>query len=165
MKQVLLLLVVLCFTSLMHGQAYSCIVEGQPYTNFQLHQAITETLTTCGNQQLPVGGEYLYEWHCAVQPNGDTHVHWISHYNLTGTDANGINYQGSDQQGYELKMDPDASFPPAPTASFRSSDRFRLDALSPGVPSMKMTQQLSIAVDANGNAVIQRNGNPVLTCK
>ena len=96
--------------------AQSCGVAGSNSTvNYTLHQPITQVLTNvCTNPATTVilGGEFFFEFHCESKANGDLHEHWTSHYNLTGTDSNGIKYVGKDQQSYELKLDPDGTFPP-----------------------------------------------------
>jgi hypothetical protein len=86
-----------------------------------------------------------------------------THYNVTGTDSNGIKYVGKDQQNYDLKLDPDGTFPPVPTSDFRTNDRFKLIAQGP-TPDMTMTQKLHIKVDANGSKTVDQEGPPVIKC-
>lgn len=143
---------------------------------FNLHQPITQTLyDVCTqrpgydpvnhpdpNSQLTLGGEFFYEWSCQSKPNGDYHLQLTSHYNLTGTE-NGIKYIGKDTQHYDLKMDPDGTFPPVPTSDFRTSDKFKLIAQGP-TPDMTMTQQTHIRVDANNNIKVDQQGSPVIKC-
>jgi hypothetical protein len=111
-----------------------------------------------------LGGEFFYEFHCESKANGDLYEHWTSHYNLTGTDSNGIKYVGKDQQHYETKLDPDGTFPPVPTSDFRTSDKFKLIAQGP-TPDMTMTQKLHIRVDANNKVTVDKDGSPVIKCK
>ncbi len=152
------------------GAAYaqSCGAPGSnSNVNYTLHQPISQVLTnTCSNPATTVtlGGEFFFEYHCETKANGDLHEHWTSHYNLTGTDSNGIKYVGKDSQHYELKLDPDGTFPPVPTSDFRTSDKFKLIAQGP-TPDMTMTQKLHIRVDANNNATVQQDGQPVIKCK
>ena len=148
--------------------AQSCGVAGSNSTvNYTLHQPITQVLTNvCTNPATTVilGGEFFFEFHCESKANGDLHEHWTSHYNLTGTDSNGIKYVGKDQQHYELKLDPDGTFPPVPTSDFRTSDKFKLIAQGP-TSDMTMTQKLHIRVDANNNVTVDKEGPPVIKCK
>jgi len=140
--------------------------------NYNLHQPVSETLNnscaaTTANPSGPLvtlGGEYFYEFHCETRANGDLHEHWTSHYNLTGQDANGIKYVGKDEQHYDYKLDPDGTFPPVPTADFRTSDKFKLKAQGP-TPDLTITQKLHVRVDASNNATIDREGQPVTKCK
>jgi len=147
---------------------FGCNAPGSKSTvNYTLHQPISQTLTNvCTNPATTVtlGGEFFFEFHCETKANGDLHEHWTSHYNLTGTDANGIKYVGKDQQNYELKLDPDGTFPPVPTSDFRTSDKFKLIAQGP-TPDMTMTQKLHIRVDANNNVTVDKEGPPVTKCK
>jgi hypothetical protein len=146
---------------------FSCAAPGSNSTqNFTLHQPISQTLTnSCVSPaaMVTLGGEFFFEFHCETKANGDFHEHWTSHYNLTGVDTNGIKYVGKDQQNYDLKMDPDGTFPPVPTSDFRTSDKFKLIAQGP-TPDMTMTQNLHIKVDANNNVTVQKDGNPVIKC-
>jgi hypothetical protein len=131
--------------------------------SYQLHQPITQTLTdTCTGQTVTLSGEYFYEYHFEQQPNGDTHVHWTSHYNLTGVEA-GVKYVSTDQQNSDLKMDPDGTFPPVPTSDFHTSDKFKLIAQGP-YPKMTMQSFLHVKVDANDNVVVNQDGAPVVKC-
>jgi hypothetical protein len=139
--------------------------------NYTLHQPITQTLyNTCTattanplGTQVTLGGELFFEYHCETKANGDLHEHWTSHYNLTGVDSNGIKYVGKDQQSYDVKLDPDGTFPPVPTSDFRTSDKFKLIAQGP-TPDMTMTQKLHIKVDANNNVTVDKEGPPVIKC-
>ncbi len=150
------------------AHAQSCGAAGSNSTvNYTLHQPITQALTNvCTNPATTVtlGGEFFFEFHCESKANGDLHEHWTSHYNLTGTDSNGIKYVGKDQQHYELKLDPDGTFPPVPTSDIRTSDRFKLIAQGP-TPDMTMTQRLHIRVDANNSVTVDKEGAPVIKCK
>ncbi len=83
---------------------------------------------------------------------------------MTGQDANGIKYVGKDEQHYDYKLDPDGTFPPVPTADFRTSDKFKLKAQGP-TPDLTITQKLHVRVDASNNATIDREGQPVTKCK
>lgn len=114
------------------------------------------------NSQLTLGGEFFYEWSCQTRPNGDYHMHWTSHYNLTGT-KNGIKYIGKDTQQYDLKMDPDGTFPPVPTSDFWTSDRFKLIAQGP-TPDEIMTQRTHVRVNAQGTVTVDQVGAPVIKC-
>ena len=166
-------LVIIAVLAALPASAQSCGAAGSNSTvNYTLHQPITQTLyNTCTattanplGTQVTLGGEFFFEFHCETKANGDLHEHWTSHYNLTGTDSNGIKYVGKDSQHYELKLDPDGTFPPVPTSDFRTSDKFKLIAQGP-TPDMTMTQKLHIRVDANNNATVERDGNPVIKCK
>jgi hypothetical protein len=142
-------------------------VESKTNVNYTLHQPITQPVTnqcTSPAATFDLGGEYFYEFHCETKANGDLHVHWTSHYNLTGTDSNGIKYVGKDQQNYDLKLDPDGTFPAVPTSDFRTSDKFKLKAQGP-TPDMTMTQKLHIKVDANNKVTVEKDGDPVVKCK
>jgi hypothetical protein len=118
------------------------------------------------NALVTLSGGYFFEQSFEPKPNGDCHVHWTSHYNLTGQTAQGINYVGKDQQNYDLKLDPDSTG--APTSDFMTSDKFKLIAQGP-TPDVTMIQKLHVrvSVDKNGNVNtnIQKNGNPVFKCK
>ena len=143
---------------------------------YNLHQPITQQLyDVCTqrpgydpvnnpdpNSQLTLSGEFFYEWSCVTKPNGDYHLQWTSHYNVTGTKA-GVKYVGKDTQTYNLKMDPDGTFPPVPTSDFRTTDKFKLIAQGP-TPDMIMTQKLHIKVDANNNVTVDKEGPPVIKC-
>jgi hypothetical protein len=127
---------------------------------------VSQTLTnscTSPATTVTLGGEFFFEFHCETKANGDFHEHWTSHYNVTGMDSNGIKYVGKDSQNYDLKMDPDGSFPPVPTSDFRTNDKFKLIAQGP-TPDMTMTQTLHMKVDANNNITVQKEGNPVMKC-
>ena len=140
--------------------------DSKSNVNYTLHQPISQTLTntcTIPATTVTLGGEFFFEFHCETKANGDFHEHWTSHYNLTGTDSNGIKYVGKDQQNYDLKMDPDGTFPPVPTSDFRTSDKFKLIAQGP-TPDMTMTQKLHVKVDANNNVTVQQDGNLVPKC-
>jgi hypothetical protein len=151
----------------------SCNAPGSNSTvNYTLHQPISQIVNnTCAattanpaGPAVTLGGELLFEYHCETKANGDLHEHWTSHYNLTGTDANGVKYVGKDQFNYDLKLDPDGTFPPVPTSDMRTSDRFKLIAQGP-TPDMIMTQKLHIKVDANNQTTVDRDGPPVIKCK
>jgi len=147
---------------------FSCSAPDSKSTvNYNLHNPISQTVTnSCTSPATTVnlGGEFFFEFHCETKANGDLHEHWTSHYNLTGTDSNGIKYIGKDQQNYDLKLDPDGTFPPVPTSDFRTSDKFKLIAQGP-TPDMIMTQKLHIKVDANNNVTVEKDGAPVVKCK
>ena len=149
------------------AQNLGCAAPGSNSTvNYTFHQPISQTLqNTCTNPATTVtlGGELFFEFHCETKANGDFHEHWTSHYNLTGVDSNGIKYVGKDQQNYDLKMDPDGTFPPVPTSDFRTSDKFKLIAQGP-TPDMTMTQNLHVKVDANNNVTVKQDGAPVIKC-
>ena len=144
-----------------------CNAPGSNSTvNYTLHQPISQTLTNvCTNPATTVtlGGEFFFEYHCETKANGDLHEHWTSHYNLTGTDSNGIKYVGKDQQSYDTKLDPDGTFPPVPTSDLKTSDKFKLIAQGP-TPDMTITQQLHIKVDANNNVKVDQVGVPTIKC-
>jgi hypothetical protein len=152
---------------------------------YNLHQPITQTIydvctaspATAGYDPATIGctglnpdpkacvtlgGEFFYEWSCQTQANGDYHLHWTSHYNLTGTE-NGIKYIGKDTNHIDLKMDFDGTFPPVPTSDFTTSDKFKLIAQGP-TPDMTMTQQTHIRVDANNNVTVDQVGGPTIKC-
>jgi hypothetical protein len=152
---------------------------------YSLHQPITQTIydvctaspATAGYDPATIGctglnpdpkacvtlgGEFFYEYSCQTQPNGDYHLQLISHYNLTGT-KNGVKYIGTDTQTYNLKMDPDGSFPPVPTSDFTTSDKFRLIAQGP-TPDEIMTQKTHIRVNAQGVITVDQQGSPVIKC-
>jgi len=146
---------------------YGCNAPDSNSTvNYTLHQPVTQVLTnTCTNPAttITLGGEFFFEYHCETKANGDLHEHWTSHYNLTGMDSNGVKYVGKDQQNYEVKLDPDGTFPPVPTSDFRTSDKFKLISQGP-TPNITMTQTLHIRVDANNNATVDQEGPPVIKC-
>jgi hypothetical protein len=159
------------------ASAQSCSSSTSKSTvTYSVHQPITQTVydvctqrpgyDAVSNQdpdsQITLGGEFFYEWSCQTQSNGDYHLHWTSHYNLTGT-KNGVNYVGKDQQNYDLKMDPDGSFPPVPTSDFMTSDRFRLIAQGP-TPDEIMTQKTHVRVNAQGVITVSQQGPPVIKC-
>ena len=139
--------------------------------NYTLHQPFSQTVNNActattanpSGTQVTLGGELFFEFHCETKANGDLHEHWTSHYNLTGTDANGIKYVGKDQQSSELKMDPDGTFPPVPTSDFVTSDKFKLIAQGPA-PDMTMTSKLHIRVDANNNVKVDQVSGPTIKC-
>jgi hypothetical protein len=169
----LLLLTLLVVAPAYAQNTYGCgAVGSNSNVNYTLHQPASETVyntcaATTANPSGPavtLGGEYFYEFHCETKANGDLHEHWTSHYNLTGTDSNGIKYVGKDQQNYDLKLDPDGTFPPVPTSDFRTSDKFKLKAQGP-TPDLTMTTKLHIRVDANNNVTVQQDGQPVIKCK
>jgi len=152
-----LAMVALVAVSVLPSQAQTSNVS------YQYHQPLTQTLTdTCTNQTVTLSGEYFYEYHFEQQPNGDTHLHWTSHFNLTGVEA-GVKYVSTDQQNYDLKMDPDGTFPPVPTSDFHISDKFKLIAQGP-YPKMTMQSFLHVKVDANNNIVVNQDKPPVVKC-
>ena len=143
---------------------------------YSLHNPITQTLYDVCTQRpgydpvvnpdpdayVTLSGEFFYEYSCVTRPNGDYHVEWTSHYNLTGV-KNGIRYVGKDTQTYDMKMDPDGTFPPVPTSDLRTSDKFKLIAQGP-TPDMTMTQKLHIRVNANNVVTVDKEGPPVIKC-
>jgi hypothetical protein len=152
---------------------YGCAAAGSnSNVNFTLHQPVSETvINTCAattaNPSGPVvtlGGELFLEYHCETKANGDLHEHFTSHYNMTGQDSSGVKYVGKDQQNYDLKLDPDGSFPPVPTSDTRTSDKFKLKAQGP-TPDLTMTWNLHVKIDANNNITVQKDGQPVIKCK
>jgi hypothetical protein len=118
------------------------------------------------NALVTLSGEYFFEQSFDQKPNGDCHVHWTAHYNLSGQNAQGINYVGKDQQNYDLKLDPDGTG--APTSDFMTSDKFKLIAQGP-MPDVTMMQKLHVrvSVDKNGNVNtnVLKSGNPIFKCK
>jgi hypothetical protein len=147
---------------------FSCAAPGSNSTvNFTFHQPISQTLTnTCTSPAATVtlGGEFFFEYHCETKANGDFHEHWTSHYNLTGVDQlTGTKYVGKDQQNSDIKMDPDGTFPPVPTADFRTADKFKLIAQGP-TPDMTLTQKLHVKVDANNHVTVTQEGSPTPKC-
>jgi hypothetical protein len=147
---------------------FSCNAPGSTSTvNYTLHNPVSQTVTnSCTSPATTVnlGGEFFFEFHCEAKANGDLHEHWTSHYNVTGTDSNSVKYVGNDQQSYDLKLDPDGTFPPVPTSDLRTSDKFKLIAQGP-TPDMIMTQKLHITVDANNNVTVVKDGPAVIKCK
>ena len=133
--------------------------------SYQFHQPITQTLTdTCmpGSPIVTLSGDLFYEYSFQQQPNGDTHLHWTSHYNLTGVE-NGIKFVSTDQQTYDLKMDPDGTFPPVPTSDFHTSDKFKLIAQGP-YPKMAIQSFTHVKVNANNQIVVDQEHDPVVKC-
>jgi len=163
----LAIIAVLAVPASAQNPGFGCAAPGSnSNVNFTLHQPISQTLTnTCTSPATTVtlGGEFFFEFHCETKANGDFHEHWTSHYNVTGT-ATGIKYVGKDTQNYDLKMDPDGTFPPVPTSDFRTNDKFKLIAQGP-TPDLTMTQQFHIKVDVNNNPTVEKDGNPVIKCK
>lgn len=151
------------------GAAYaqSCSTPGtNANVNYNFHQPITQTLTnvcTNPNTVVTLGGEYFYEYHCEQKANGDFHLHITTHFNVTGTDSNGVKYVGKDSQSSDLKMDPDGTFPPVPTSDFRTSDKFKLIAQGP-TPDMTITSTTHMKVDANNNITVNVEKGPAIKC-
>src|SRR5215469_18873438 len=134
--------------------------------SYQLHQSITQTITDvcmAGNPVITLSGEYFYEYHFELQPNGDSHLHWTSHYNITGVE-NGITFVSTDQQSYDLKMDPDGSFPPVPTSDFHTSDKFKLIAQGP-YPKETIQSFLHVKVNANNVVTVDQEKAPIVKCQ
>jgi len=134
--------------------------------SYQLHQPLSQTITdVCmtGNPIITLSGEYFMEYSFQQQPNGDTHLHWTSHYNLTGTEL-GINYVSTDQQTYDLKMDPDGSFPPVPTSDFHTSDKFHLIAQGP-YPKETIQSFLHVRVNAQNVVTVNQDQGPIVKCQ
>jgi len=160
-------LVIIAVLVAVPASAQSCGAPGSNSTvNYTLHQPISETLTnacTSPATTVTLGGEFFYEFHCETKANGDLHEHITSHYNLTGIDSNGIKYVGKDQQNYDVKLDPDGTFPPVPTSDIQTNDKFKLIAQGP-TPDMTMTQKSHIKVDANGHITVDQMGSPVNKC-
>ena len=158
---------VLAIPASAQNPGFGCAAPGSnSNVNFTFHQPVSQTLTnscTSPATTVTLGGEFFFEFHCETKSNGDFHEHWTSHYNVTGTDSNGVKYVGKDSQNYDLKMDPDGSFPPVPTSDFRTNDKFKLIAQGP-TPDMTMTQTLHVKVDANNNVTVQKDVNPVMKC-
>ena len=71
---------------------------------------------------------------------------------------------GKDEQHYDIKLDPDGTFPPVPTSDTRTSDKFKLKAQGP-TPDLTMTWSLHVKIDANNNITVQKDGQPVIKCK
>jgi len=147
---------------------FGCAAPGSnSNVNFTFHQPISEVLTNaCANPPATValGGEIFFEYHCETKANGDFHEHLTSHYNVTGVDqTNGIKYVGKDQQSSDIKMDPDGTFPPVPTADFRTYDKFKLIAQGP-TPDMTLTQKFHMTVDANNVITVTQEGSPIPKC-
>ena len=135
-------------------------------TSYQIHQPISQTITdVCmpGTPTITLSGELFSEYHFEQQSNGDTHLHWTSHYNIKGTEA-GINYVSTDQQTYDLKMDPDGSFPPVPTSDFHTSDKFKLIAQGP-YPKETIQSFLHIKVNAQNVVTVDQEKDPVVKCQ
>ena len=161
MEQMRILLAVAVVSAATVTQAQTSV------TSYQLHQPITQTITdVCmpGNPPITLRGEYFYEYHFQQQPNGDTHLHWTSHYNITGTEG-GIQYFSTDQQTYDLKMDPDGTFPPVPTSDFHTTDKFKLIAQGPypketiqSFQHMKVNAQNVVTVDQEKPSVVKCQG-------
>ena len=132
--------------------------------SYQLHQPISQTITdVCmpGNPTITLSGEYFFEYHFEQQPNGDTHLHWTSHYNITGVEY-GIKYVSTDQQDYDLKTDPDG-FPPQPTSDFHTSDKFKLIAQGP-YPKETIQSFLHIKVNPNNVVTVNLDNGPIVKC-
>lgn len=130
--------------------------------NYQQHYPITQTiLDVCNNVSVDLSGEYFMEYHFEQMANGDTHLHWTSHYNLVGSEG-GIKYIGKDQQNYNLKSDPDG-FPPQATSDFHTSDKFKLIAQGKA-PDMTIQSFLHIKVNASGQTVLDQEKSPVVKC-
>ena len=133
--------------------------------SYQLHQPISQTLTdVCmpGTPTITLSGEMFFEYSFQQHPNGDTHLHWISHYNITGVE-NGIKYVSTDQQTFELKTDPDG-LPPQPTSDFHTSDKFHLIAQGP-YPKEIIQSFLHIKVNASGVVTVNQDQGPVVKCQ
>jgi hypothetical protein len=164
----LAIIAVLAVPASAQNPGFGCAAPGSnSNVNFTFHQPISQTLTnscTSPATAVTLGGEFFFEFHCETKANGDFHEHWTSHYNVTGTDSAGIKYVGKDTQNYDLKMDPDGTFPPVPTSDFRTNDKFKLIAQGP-TPDLTMTQKLHTKVDANNNVTVEKEGNPVVKCK
>src|ERR1700687_1065891 len=170
-------LAIIAVLAALPASAQSCSSSTTASTvTYNLHKPITQTLydvctqrsgydgvtTFDQNSYVTLGGELFYEWSCQIHPNGDYHLQWTSHYNLTGTE-NGIKYIGKDTQHYDLKMEPDGTFPLVPTSDVRTSDKFKLIAQGP-TPDMTMTQQTHIRGDANNNVKTDQVGGPTIKC-
>jgi len=171
-------LAIIAVLAALPASAQSCSSSTTKSTvTYNLHQPVTQTLydsctqgpgydgvsTFDPNSYVTLGGEYFYEYSCQTQPNGDYHLRWTSHYNLTGT-KNGVKYIGKDTQTYNLKMDPDGSFPPVPTSDFMTQDKFSLIAQGP-TPDEIMTQRIHVRVNAQGAITVDQQGSPVIKCK
>jgi hypothetical protein len=134
-------------------------------TSYQYHYPLTQTFTdVCmpGSPTITLSGEYFFEYFMDTRPNGDTHTHWTSHYNVTGVE-NGISFIGNDQQTYDLKADPDG-FPPQPTSDFHTSDKFKLIAQGP-YPKMTVQSFLHIRVNAANQVRVDQEKGPVTKCQ
>jgi hypothetical protein len=132
--------------------------------SYQLHQPISQTVTdVCmpGSPTVTLGGEYFFEYYFQQQPNGDTHLHWTSHYNISGVE-NGIRYVSTDQQTSDLKADPDG-FPPQPTSDFHTTDKFKLIAQGP-YPKETIQSFLHIKVSSNNTVTVNQDQSPVVKC-
>jgi hypothetical protein len=134
-------------------------------TSYQVHQAISQTLIDMcvpGNPAITLSGEYFFEYFFQQQPNGDTHLHWTSHYNINGVE-NGVKYIGTDQQTYDLKADPDG-FPPQPTSDFHTTDKFKLIAQGP-YPKEVIQSFLHVRVNASNVVTVNQDQGPVVKCQ
>lgn len=134
-------------------------------TSYQIHQPISQSIAdVCmpGNPTITLTGEYFFEYHFEQQPNGDTHTHWTSHYNITGMEA-GIKYVSTDQQTYDVKADPDG-FPPQPTSDFHTTDKFKLIAQGP-YPKETIQSFLHIKVNANNVVTVDQDQGPIVKCQ
>ena len=168
----LFLLILLVVAPAYAQGTYGCgAVGSNTNVNYTLHQPVSETVNnscaaTTANPLGPVvtlGGELFFEFHCETKANGDLHEHWTSHYNLTGQDSSGVKYVGKDQQNYDIKLDPDGTFPPVPTSDTRTSDKFKLKAQGP-TPDLTMTWNLHVKIDANNNMKVEKDSDPVVKC-
>jgi len=163
----LAIMAVLAVPAFAQNPGFGCAAPGSNSTvNFTFHQPVSQTLVnscTSPATTVTLGGEFFFEFHCETKANGDFHEHWTSHYNVTGTDSNGIKYVGKDQQNYDLKMDPDGTFPPVPTSDFRTNDKFKLIAQGP-TPDLTLTQKIHTKVDANNNITVTQEGSPIPKC-
>jgi hypothetical protein len=133
--------------------------------SYQLHQPISQTITdVCmpGTPTITLSGEYFFEYSFQQQPNGDTHLHWTSHYNITGVEY-GINYVSTDQQTYDLKADPDG-FPPQPTSDFHTTDKFKLIAQGP-YPKETIQSFLHIRVNAQNVVTLNQDQGLIVKCQ
>jgi hypothetical protein len=136
-----------------------------PIQSFQFHQPLTQTITdTCitGNPSVTLSGEIFFEYFFQQQPNGDTHMHMTSHYNITGVE-NGIKYVSTDHQTSDLKTDPDG-FPPQPTSDFHTSDKFKLIAQGP-YPKMTVQSFMHVRVNASGQITVNQDQGPIVKCQ
>jgi hypothetical protein len=134
-------------------------------TSYQVHYPISQTLTdVCmtGSPTITLSGEYFFEYFFQQQANGDTHLHWTSHYNITGVE-DGIQYIGTDQQKYDLKADPDG-FPPQPTSDFHTTDKFKLIAQGP-YPKETIQSFLHVKVNAGNVVTVNQEKAPIVKCQ
>jgi hypothetical protein len=132
--------------------------------SYQLHQPISQTIMdVCmpGSPTVTLSGEYFMEYSFQQQPNGDTHTHWTSHYNIMGTEG-GINYVSTDQQTYDLKADPDG-FPPQPTSDFHTTDKFKLIAQGP-YPKETIQAFLHVRVSPQ-SVIVTQEKDPIVKCQ